>query len=322
MAVLDRVRYGDATWPAIGTTARVLVTEACRLGDAVEVVATQLAELDRAASRFRADSEVSALAAGERTRVSPLLLTLVQAAVRAARLTGGAVDPTVGGALVALGYDRDFAAVRPRAAAVLTVRRVVGWRAVEVDAGAGTVRVPAGTVLDLGATAKAYAADRAAAYAAAVAGCGVLVSLGGDVAVAGECPPGGWRVHLGDDSATSDPALPAVRVRSGGLATSSVSVRRWERGGVPLHHLIDPLTGLPAVSPWRTVTVAAGSCLDADIASTAAMVLGARGRDWLARTGLPARLVPAGPAPAGGAGAPPPAGARPDGVVLLGRWPA
>src|SRR5690349_8462866 len=111
------VRYGDATWPAIGTTARVLVTEAQRLGDAVELVATQLERLDAAASRFRADSEVCALASGRPTRVSPLLLSLVRAAVRAARLTGGAVDPTLGAGLAALGYDRDFTAVPADSAA-------------------------------------------------------------------------------------------------------------------------------------------------------------------------------------------------------------
>jgi thiamine biosynthesis lipoprotein ApbE len=292
MATLERLRYGDATWPALGTTARVLVTEAARLGDAVEVVATRLEELDRAASRFRADSEVSALASGRARAVSPLLLDAVRAALRAARLTGGAVDPTVGAALTALGYDRDFALVPADDPAVLTVRRVPGWRSVEVDEAAGTVRVPAGTVLDLGATAKALAADRAAAAAAAAAGCGVLVSLGGDVAVAGQAPPAGWRVQLADDSAAApDPGRPAVRLRAGGLATSSTAVRRWRRGGVGLHHLVDPLTGLPAASPWRTVHVAAASCLDAQVASTATIVLGDRGRAWLAGTGLPARLV-------------------------------
>jgi thiamine biosynthesis lipoprotein len=297
------VRYGDASWPAIGTTVRVLVTEAQRLGDAVEVVATQLDQLDVAASRFRADSEVSTLASGRATRVSPLLLSLVRAALRAARLTGGAVDPTVGGSLAALGYDRDFTAVPAVSGAALVVRPVPGWRSVEVDDAAGTVRVPAGVVLDLGATAKAYAADRAAADAASAAGCGVLVSLGGDVAVAGECPPAGWTVHLADDSATApDLGLPSVRIRTGGLATSSTEVRRWRRGGVGLHHIVDPLTGLPADSPWRTVSVAAASCLDAQIAATATMV---RGDGWLSATGLPARLVATG-----------------GDVRTLGGWPA
>jgi thiamine biosynthesis lipoprotein len=281
-------RWGIASFPAIGTTARVLVTRAQRLGDAVEVVTTQLEQLDAVASRFRADSEVAALSSGRPTTVSGLLLALVQAALRAARVTGGAVDPTVGGALSGLGYDRDFPAVPAESAGPLVVRRVPGWSAVQVDPVAGTVRVPAGVVLDLGATAKAYAADRAARDAAAAAGCGVLVSLGGDVAVAGGCPPGGWSVRLADDSAAIGPDLPAVRVRTGGLATSSTAVRRWRRGGVGLHHIVDPLTGLPADTPWRTVSVAAASCLDAQIAATATMV---RGLDWLAPIGLPARLV-------------------------------
>jgi thiamine biosynthesis lipoprotein len=213
------------------------------------------------------------------------------------------VDPTVGGSLAALGYDRDFTAVPAVSGAAVVVRPVPGWRSVEVDDAAGTVRVPAGVVLDLGATAKAYAADRAAAGAAVAAGCGVLVSLGGDVAVAGECPPGGWTVHLADDSAaTPDPGLPSVRIRTGGLATSSTEVRRWRRGGVGLHHIVDPLTGLPADSPWRTVSVAAASCLDAQIAATGTMV---RGDGWLRPTGLPARLVATG-----------------GDVRMVGGWPA
>jgi thiamine biosynthesis lipoprotein ApbE len=301
------VGFGDATWPALGTSVRLLTTDPARLGDAVEVVAGQLDALDLAASRFRADSEVSALASGRPTRVSPLLLSVLLAALRAARLTDGAVDPTVGVSLAALGYDRDFAAVpADDPGARLLVRRVPGWRSVRVDPATRTVRVPAGTVLDLGATAKAVAADRAAADAAAAAGCGVLVSLGGDVAVAGAVPPGGWLVQLADDSGSAPhPDRPAVRLRSGGLATSSTVVRRWRRGGARLHHLVDPLTGLPAVGPWRTVTVAAGSCLDADIASTAAVVLGDRGGPWLCATGLPARLVD-----------------RSGRVVRLGAWPA
>ncbi len=258
----------------------MLVTTAQRLGDAVEVVSAQLEQLDAVASRFRADSEVAGAGLRPADRgVSRCCSTLVQAALRAARVTGGAVDPTVGGALSGLGYDRDFPAVPAESAGPLVVRRVPGWWAVEVDPDAGTVRVPAGVVLDLGATAKAYAADRAARDAAAAAGCGVLVSLGGDVAVAGGGPPGGWTVRLADDAAATDPDLPAVRIRTGGLATSSTAVRHWRRGGVGLHHIVDPLTGLPADTPWRTVSVAAASCLDAQIAATATMV---RGLDWLA----------------------------------------
>jgi FAD:protein FMN transferase len=283
--------FGDATWPALGMSARLLTTDPARLGDAVEIVTGQLDELDLAASRFRPDSEVSTLARGRPRRVSPLLLAALVAALRAARLTGGAVDPTVGGSLAALGYDRDFAAVPaddPKAR--LVVRRAPGWRSVRIDPDAGTVRVPPGTVLDLGATAKALASDRAANAAALATGSGVLVSLGGDVAVRGRAPGEGWPIGVADDHRDRRPPT-TVLVRSGGLATSSTSLRRWRRGGETVHHILDPRTGRPAQPVWRTVSVAAPSCVAANTLSTAAIVWGAEAPLRLRAAGVPARLV-------------------------------
>jgi thiamine biosynthesis lipoprotein ApbE len=296
--------FGDTGWRALGTSVLLLTTDPAGLGAARRVVERELTEIDRAASRFRDDSEVSELTAagGRAVPVSPLLAAAIGAALRAARLTGGAVDPTVGGALSDLGYDRDFSQVRDAPGRV-AVRRLPSWRSVALDAGAGTVRVPAGTIIDLGATAKAFAADRAAQLAAESAGCGVLVSLGGDVAVAGLAPASGWRVLVTDDHARTEGGQ-LVTIRSGGLATSSTTVRRWQRGGRELHHLIDPMTCTPAQGPWRTVSVAAGCCLDANVASTATIVLGERGLPWLANTGLPGRLV-----------------ARDGSVHLVGAWP-
>lgn len=288
--------FGAASWSALGTGVRLLCTDPAALPAARQVLERELAAIDLAASRFRADSEVSRLAAagGRAVPVSPLLAAALAAALRAARLTGGAVDPTVGGTLADLGYDRDFGQLRAGGGRV-TVRRLPGWRSVELDADAGTVRVPAGTVIDLGATAKAFTADRAARAAAAAAGCGVLVSLGGDIAVAGAAPAGGWRVTVtddhADDAAGGAAAGQRVAIRSGGLATSSTTVRRWRRAGRQLHHLLDPATCAPVDGPWRTVSVAAGSCLDANVASTATIVLAGGGLSWLAGTGLPGRLV-------------------------------
>ena len=295
-------RWGIASFPAIGTTARVLVTAAQRLGDAVEVVRSQLEQLDDVASRFRADSEVAGLASGRPTAASPLLLDLVQAALRAARVTGGAVDPTVGGALAGLGYDRDFPAVPAESAGPLVIRRVPGWWAVEVDPDAGTVRVPAGVVLDLGATAKAYAADLAAAAVAAEIGGGVVVGLGGDIATSGPAPDGFWRVRVQDGA--DQPGTTITLPEGNAIATSSILRRRWRRGSHVLHHIVDPHTGLPAVPVWRTVTAAAADCVTANTATTAALVRGPAAPSYLAGTGLPARLVAA------------------DGRVLtVGRWP-
>jgi len=160
---------------------------------------------------------------------------------------------------------------------------------VELDVEGRTVRVPAGVELDLGATAKALAADRAARAAARRVGCGVLVALGGDVAVAGTAPAGGWPVGIADDHAAASQAT--VSVVGGGVATSSVTVRRWRAGETELHHVLDPRTGRSADTRWRTVTVAAGSCLDANTAATAALILDGGAGAWLAARALPGRLV-------------------------------
>src|SRR5207248_9491815 len=167
---------------------------------AVDEVRAELDEVDLACSRFRPDSELELVNnnAGTATHVGPLLIDAVLVALRAAELTDGDVDPTIGEAMRVLGYDRDFEAVARRGRPVVRVARVPGWHLVAVDDEAGTVRVPAGVRLDLGATAKALAADRAAEQAGAAAGCGVLVSLGGDMATAGEPPAAGWPVRVTD----------------------------------------------------------------------------------------------------------------------------
>jgi thiamine biosynthesis lipoprotein len=289
----------SASWQALGTGVQVTVTDGRHLAAARAMLEADLAAVDLACSRFRPDSEIVAL---DRTmgagpvQVSPLLAEAIAVALRAARLTDGDVDPTVGAAMDAVGYDRDFSLVPREGPAVkLTVRTIPGWRQVEFDEQARLLRVPPGVRLDLGATAKAWAADRSADRIAAALGCGVLVSLGGDIAVGGQPPVGGWRIRVQDISGRPEdpPAGPAavVAIHGGGLATSSTAARRWRRGGYVLHHILDPRTGLPAAPVWRTVSVAAASCTDANIASTAAIIKGRAAPAWLTGLGLPARLV-------------------------------
>ncbi len=282
----------EARWSALGTTAAVVVTDAGALPAARAAVARELQDIDCACSRFRGDSELTRLneSAGRWVDVTPLFVEALTAALRAAAITDGVVDPTIGDALVLAGYDRDFASGPSDAARPLSARRVPGWQSIELDERRGRARVPMGVRLDLGATAKALAADRAATSAAGdAAGAGVLVNLGGDISVAGPAPAGGWAVRCVEDHrAGPDAPGQLVSIAAGGLATSSTTVRRW---GAAAHHLIDPATGLPAVSPWRTVSVAAATCLDANIASTAAIVRGHDAPQWLVERGLPARLV-------------------------------
>jgi thiamine biosynthesis lipoprotein len=284
---------GEVSFPIWGTTASVLTTAPDRLSVAVDAVRGQLASFDVACSRFRTDSEIERVngSTGRWVEVMPLLIDAVEVAMRAAALTDGDVDPTVGEALIVLGYDRDFAAVLPSGPSTGGDRPAPGWRLIETDRTNSRIRVPPGVRLDLGATAKALAADRAAAAAAEVGGCGVLVSLGGDVAVAGSGPAEGWIIGLADSHLDEPEPGQSVRIGDGGLATSSTTVRRWSRGGRTVHHVIDPSTGRPAREVWRTVTVAAATCVDANTASTAAIVRGEVAIDWLASLGLPARLV-------------------------------
>jgi FAD:protein FMN transferase len=286
----------DANWRALGTLVHLLVTEPSRIDQARQLLTADLADVDAACSRFRPGSEICSLQGGRPEQVSPLLAEAIAVALRAARLTDGDVDPTVGAAMSAVGYDRDFAQVKATGPGIkLTVRSVPGWRQVRLDG--RTLSMPAGVRLDLGATAKAWAADRSAARIAARTGGGVLVSLGGDIAVAGQAPAEGWHIRVQDVTGLpgDPPAGPYARIaiRDGGLATSSTTARRWRRGGDVLHHILDPRTGLPAEPVWRTVSVAAGSCADANAASTAAVIRGRRALGWLAQLGLPARLVDA-----------------------------
>jgi thiamine biosynthesis lipoprotein ApbE len=285
----------SASWRALGTLVQLVVTDPAARPEARRLLEDDLAEVDAACSRFRADSEIRSLAGG-RQHVSPLLAEAVAVALRAARLTDGDVDPTVGAAMSAVGYDRDFEKIGPNGPPLrLTVRQVPGWREVRLDG--QSLTMPAGVQLDLGATAKAWAADRSATRIARQLGGGVLVSLGGDIAVAGPPPAGGWRVRVQDvTGAPQDPPAgpyALIAIRDGGLATSSTAARRWQRGGDVLHHILDPRTGLPAEPVWRTVSVAAGSCADANAASTAAVIRGRRALGWLTGLGLPARLVDA-----------------------------
>lgn len=286
-------RDGDVAgvrWPLWGTGARIVVTDPNLLSEARVLVTDYLDQVELACSRFREDSEITALARahGKPVEVSALLAGLIRDALSAAEHTDGDVDPTVGAALAACGYDRDFALIAdadtPVRAAVV---RPACWSMVTMTG--RMVTVPDGVHLDLGATAKASTADHCAELVAATLGCGVLVSLGGDIATGGAPPERGWQVRVQDGA--GEPGCQITLPAGGALATSSTRRRRWTRGGHSLHHILDPHTGWPAEPAWRTVSVAAGSCLAANTVSTAAIVRGRTAADWITGLGLPARLV-------------------------------
>ncbi len=315
-------RYTATSWAVWGTTAQLVVavdsagSAATRLVRARDIATATLVEVDVAASRFRGDSDLSRVNAqsGSWVPVGAVFVDMLRAAIRAAQVSGGLVDPTVGGALQRAGYVADLteldlvsadpvsadlasADLASVAVPVFTVTTPSGadrptWQGIDLIAGRGhrpaQVRVPAGVSLDLGAVGKAYAAD-VIADRLGRAGVDAVVSLGGDVAVTPGPRTHQWRVDVSERPGT--PAEQSLVVTSGALATSTTTHRRWRTEGQVAHHIIDPRTQAPAMEVWRTVTVAAASAVDANTASTAAVVLGAAAHDWLRGHQLAARLV-------------------------------
>jgi FAD:protein FMN transferase len=282
---------------AIGTTAVVAVTDSSRADEALTLLAEDLSALDRTCSRFRPDSELRRLeefGRGCPVVVSPLLFEAIDVACRVAVQTAGIVDPTIGSALIELGYDRDFDQLDSAQGRALEPRPAPGWWQIVLDPSARTVSVPEGVHVDLGATAKAFAADRAATRLASTLGCGALVNLGGDVAVAGTGPRHGWAVGIASEC-TIDVARAdqVVSIVDGGLATSGTTARTWVRNGRRVHHIVDPWTGEAADPVWSLVSVVAPTCVEANAWSTAAVVWGHDAVGNLEARGVSARLVDA-----------------------------
>ena len=276
---------------AMGTTVTVIAPEG-----AADEAAARTADLfetwEASLSRFRPDSELSCLNAssGRETSVGPLLLDVVETALRAARATDGLFDPTLLRPLVAAGYDRTFEDVPadgPDDAA--DPGFTGGWRQVGVDRRRGTVTLPAGAGIDVGGIAKGMAVDAAVADLGALGLSPVAVDAGGDLAVRG-LPPGlpAWPVQVEFPEGRDR----VVAIAGGALATSSVGRRRWTRGGQERNHLIDPRTAVPVASDAWSATVAADTCARAEVAAKVALLLGSDAAGaFLVRHGLTGLFV-------------------------------
>jgi thiamine biosynthesis lipoprotein len=292
---------------ALGTTATVVVPDPSHADRAHLILRAEIEAIDLACSRFRSDSELAHLHAnaGRTVKVSSLLFEALDVAYSVAERTHGAVDPTVGNAIEALGYDRDFEQIESRPLPMADLGPVAGFRHLHLDRKLRTARIPRGVRLDLGSSAKALLADRAAAHVAVELGSGSLVSIGGDVAVAGEPPPGGWAIGIAvDSSAGADDVDQVVAIHRGGLASSSTEVRTWQMGNEHVHHIVDPATGCSSAPYWRLVSAVGACCVDANALTTAAVVWGDQAVERLRPFDQAVRLL------------------RHDGEVFtLGGWP-
>lgn len=256
------------------------------------LLAEEVATMDAAASRFRDDSQISSVnrEAGHWVDVSDYLADVLEASLQAAELTAGLVNPGMGKLVDAAGYrawrdGRSAPQSRPSG-----LGNPDAWRAVELLRSGATaqVRIPQGVQLDVGAVAKGWLADRVALLAADRFGCDVLANMGGDLrVVTGEQP---WTVLV--DPLVEGVAPQSIEVWDAGIATSGTGKRQWTQpDGTTAHHIIDPRSGRPAASPWASCSVMAASAAQANAVSTAGVILGEQGPDWVAAQGLDALFV-------------------------------
>jgi FAD:protein FMN transferase len=247
------------TFSSMGTWCHV-ITHGGGSG-AAEAVRADIDRLDALWTRFDADSELCALndAAGRWFRVSVATRRLAQHALVGWRLGRGAFDPFLAGRMAQVGYDRDFAALRPGAVPVESPSRgEAAARPMSVDVRGCRVRLAPGAALDSGGIGKGLAADFAAAAALRRGVRSVLVNLGGDVRCAGRTPVDGWQVSLDDAWEPGKASGWSIRLQAGAVATSSALRRRWTYAdGTEGHHLLDPRTGLPLRARYAAVSVIA-----------------------------------------------------------------
>lgn len=246
--------------------------------------------MDVACNRFDPTSEISRLNAshGATVAVSEVLELAIDAAIRASNSTDGLCDPTVLPALLALGYDRDYDTLTTIEVADEVPVLAPGVAAITLDREHHTVRLAPGCQLDLGASAKALVADLVAAELSTHGG--VLVEIGGDVAVRGHGPDGPWVIGIAESlHLTGDE--PRVSIEHGGIATSSTTTRIWKVGSRVVNHIIDPRTGSFARGTYATATVSADSCLNANAFATAALLWNDDAGYHISQAGWSARLT-------------------------------
>ena len=274
---------------ALGTTILVGAVEPDSLAAVIPRVYARLQDVDRALSRFRPDSELARIDSDPNRPwlVSPLFGEVLELALQAAASTNGWFDPTVRDALEAAGYDRSIELLERDGPGNDRPFRPAGqWPLIHFDRPSGILLLPRDVRLDFGGIGKGFAVDYALRDLPTAGG--VLVSAGGDLAVMGPPPEGGWRCDVAPG--VDDEAETSVLLHGGALATSGLGRRQWQRAGQPMHHLINPHTGRPGVSPWRIVTVAARTCVAAEVAAKVAWLMGEDGPEWVTDQGLTARF--------------------------------
>jgi thiamine biosynthesis lipoprotein len=250
-------------------------------------------DLEQRWSRFLDDSEISQLNrnAGTFVPLSSETVTLIERAVEAWRLSGGAFDPTILGALLRAGYDRPFDQLGQAPAGRNGVRTLLGGGVADIAIRRSSVRLPAETGFDPGGIGKGLAADVVCSELIEAGADGACVNLGGDVRVMGSGPAGGgWTIAV--EHPWSPLPIAVLGLAGGAVATSTTLRRRWELDGETRHHVIDPYTGEPSDTDLTLATVVAADAWVAEVLAKAVLLAGAEHPfDIVGGTGAQALVV-------------------------------
>lgn len=281
--------YRYHSFDAMGTAVRFWIDRAAdpHALSAMRAGETFIREFDARLSRFRPDSELTALNddPAEMVEVSTLMLRFVAAAVEAARISQGLVDPTLTAQIEQAGYRDSRAGVKaePLASALEDAPPVAAaapnadmrWRAIKVDSAARTVTRPPGLRLDSGGCGKGLAADMLAAIWQRMlpAGTAFIVDCGGDMRL-GELEPNDDPYVIAVETIPVPDRPAQFELRGGGIATSGIGSRVWRHQGKYAHHLIDPASGRPAWTGVASATALAPTALMAETAAKTALLSG------------------------------------------------
>ncbi len=293
------------TFTAMGSRFNVWLESEPEGAQVLQRVPAWVEEYEAVLSRFRPESELSRLNArgGRWTETSETLFQALQKARHAAQLTNGLCNPLVLPALMAAGYthsfQRDFSPSTPHGGEVggpedtsFTPPAVPAWTAIQVRPKKRLVKLPPQGKIDLGGTAKGWAAERIAERLSAYGPC--LVDAGGDLVARG-APKGlaGWTVRIAEPGPEPDqPPLAAICVTDCAVATSGVDYRRWRQGNRTRHHLIDPRSGQPAETDVLSATVVHPDAALAEGYAKALVLMGSEeGLAWILRQPQGAALV-------------------------------
>lgn len=279
----------DRTWPVMGTILQLsaFASDSSVASGALVAGRAAVGRVDSLMSTYRPESEISALNAaagtGRWTELSTETATVLRTVLRWARLSGGALDPTVGPLMHAWGF-RGEGPARPAPEVLDSARSLVGWSRVETAEEGRRARLPvAGMAVDLGGIAKGYALDLALAAMKREGAGAAMADLGGNVSVDGPAPEGRREWNLGIRNPRGAGTIGTLRMTGGSVATSGDYEQRFVEDGIAYTHIMDPRTGLP-VRGMAQVTVAAPDGITADALSTLLFVLGPReGQDFAQR---------------------------------------